>query len=158
MIQTINQIFQSASEEEILAAMKIALENSNESPFWSEKVIPFSQAILSVLIPLREQNLLFTPEGKPQEELSTQLFLQWCDLYSLRSLAFTLQKSNVNAVLQNTQYNSLTCKDYKAVNLEQLGAYLSSFMIDLENEMVDFPITHYNLHVGVTDLIKKLLK
>ncbi len=158
MIRTMNQLFQSASQEEILSAMKIALDNSNESPFWSEKVIPFSQAILSVLVPLREQNLLFTPEGKPQEELSSELFLQWCDLFSLRSLAFTLQKSNISSMLKNSKYDALTCKNYQKINLETLGAYLSSFMIDLENEMVDFPITHYNLHVGVTDLIKKLLK
>jgi hypothetical protein len=153
-----NQLFQSASQEEILSAMKIALDNSNESPFWSEKVIPFSQAILSVLVPLREQNLLFSPEGEPQEELSSELFLQWCDLFSLRSLAFTLQKSNTSSMLKNSKYDTLTCKSYQKINLETLGAYLSSFMIDLENEMVDFPITHYNLHLGVTDLIKKLLK
>ncbi len=158
MIRTMNQLFQSASSEEILSVIKITLDNSDESPFWSEKVIPFSRAILSVLIPLREQNLLFDPEGEPQKELSTELFLCWCDLFSLRSLAFTLQKSNTTSVLKNTKYDMLTCKSYQEIDLENLGAYLSSNMIDLENEMVDFPITQYNLHVGISDLIKKLIK
>jgi hypothetical protein len=152
-----NQLFESGSEKEILDALHVSLKNSNESPFWSEKSMPFIEAILSVLIPLREQNLLFNPEGVPQSTLSSALFLRWCDLYSLRALAFILQKSNTTGTLKSTQYDALACQKYIPINLEVLGSYLSSYMIDLENEMVDFPITHYNLHVGITDLIKKLV-
>ncbi|MEA3523675.1 MAG: hypothetical protein U9R50_11975 [Campylobacterota bacterium] len=157
MIRTIDQLFQSASQKEILDAISVALKNSTEAPFWSEKVIPFSEATLSVLIELREQNLLFTPEGKPADTLSAELFLQWCELYSLRSLAFTLQKSNTTSILQNTKYDMLTCKSYKYISLEHLGSYLSKHMVNLDNIMVDFPVTHYNLHVGIHDVIKKLI-
>lgn len=157
MIRTMNQLFESGSEKEILDALHVSLKNSNESPFWSEKSTPFVKAILSVLIPLREQNLLFNPEGEAQDTLSSALFLRWCDLYSLRSLAFILQKSNAAGVLKSTQYDPSRCENYTPINLEILGSYLSSHMIDLENEMVDFPITHYNLHVGISDLIKKLV-
>jgi hypothetical protein len=157
MIKTMNQLFESGSEDEILAAFQAALNNASESPFWIEKVIPFSKAILSVLIPLREQNLLFTPEGKVCEKLDSQLFLQWCDLYSLRFLAFNIQRSNSEKKLVKSEYDELTCKRYKEINLEVLGSYLSSYSVDLQNQMVDFPITNYNLHVGITDLIKKII-
>jgi hypothetical protein len=109
------------------------------------------------LIPLREQNLLFTPEGKVCEKLDSQLFLQWCDLYSLRFLAFNIQRSNSEKKLVKSEYDELTCKRYKEINLEVLGSYLSSYSVDLQNQMVDFPITNYNLHVGITDLIKKII-
>ncbi len=158
MIRSMNQLLQSATKKEILDAIEVALKNSSESPFWAEKVIPLSDAILSVLLELREQNLLFNPEGIPQESLHVELFLRWCDLYSLRFLAFTLQKSNDAKELKNTKYDSLTCKNYKELDLEKLGSYLSSYKVDLENMMVDFPVTNYNLHVGIHDVLKKLLK
>jgi hypothetical protein len=157
MIRTMSQLFESGSETEILDALHVSLKNSNESPFWTEKTIPFAQAILSVLIPLREQHLLFSPEGTPESTLSATLFLKWCDLYSLRALAFILQKSNTAEILRSTQYDIASCEKYEPINLEVLGSYLSSYMVDLENEMADFPITHYNLHIGIADLIKKLL-
>lgn len=158
MIRSMQQLFQSGTEKEILDALEVTLKNSNESPFWAGKVIPFSQAVLSVLLQLREQNLLFSPEGETEERLTTELFLRWCDLYSLRFLAFSIQKSNVAKELKDTKYDTLTCKDYKEIDLSDLRSYLSSYKVDLENIMVDFPITHYNLHVGIHDVIQKLLK
>jgi hypothetical protein len=153
-----NQLLQSGTKKEILDAIEVALKNSSESPFWAEKVLPFSQAVLSTLLALREQNLLFSPEGKPEDKLNIELFLNWCDLYSLRFLAFSLQKSNESKELRDTKYDSLTCKAYQEVDLQELGSYLSSYKVDLENMMVDFPITNYNLHVGIHGVLKKLLK
>jgi hypothetical protein len=134
-----------------------ALLCSDESPFWKAKAMPLVHAVLSVLKPLQEQELLFSPEGIPSTDLNVSLFLLWCDLYSLRSLAFTLQRSNREGKLYGTQYNAEHAARYHMVDLEVLGSYLSGYMVDLENEMVDFPITHYNLHVGITDVLKKLL-
>ena len=61
MIQTIEQIFETGTKEQIVSVLQTALKTSKESPMWTEKAIPLSEAILSVLIPLSEQNLLVTP-------------------------------------------------------------------------------------------------
>ncbi len=157
MIQTIGQIFANGNKEQIIAVLQTALNNSNESPMWVEKSIPLATAILSVLIPLREQNLLFTPEGKPEETLTGELFIRYCDLANLKWLAFTLQKSNDAGSLQRTMYSADRTTHYDMIDLAELGSYLSSYTVNLEDEWLDFPIANYNLHIGVTDLLKKLV-
>jgi hypothetical protein len=139
----------------ILGAISTALDRSDEAPFWRQKSLPFCEAVLSVLIPLREQNLLFDPEGNPHSELSSELFIRWCDLLSLRTLAFTLIKSNDAGKLLRTKIDT---DSYQSIDLEFLGKYLSSYNVNLENEMVDFPVTNYNLHIGMTSLISKILE
>ncbi len=157
MIQTIGQIFATGKKEQIISVLETALKSSNESPIWVEKAIPLSNAILSVLIPLREQNLLFTPEGDPQESLNRELFIRYCDLANLKWLAFTLQKSNDKGTLERTKYSAEQTAQYKMIELGELGSYLSGYTVNLEDEWQDFPIANYNLHIGVTDLIKKLI-
>ncbi len=157
MIQTVEQIFATGSKEQIISMIEAALKSSNESPIWTEKVIPLSDAILSVLIALREQNLLVTPEGNPQEVLTKELFLRYCDLANLKWLAFTLQKSNDRQLLERTTYSLGKSETYTAIELGTLGAYLSLQTVNLEDEWLDFPIARYNLHIGVSDLIKNLI-
>jgi hypothetical protein len=158
MIRTIEQIFNTASAEEIGQLIDTNLAARDESPFWAEKVTPLTRAILSVLIPLREQKLLFNPEGKAFDSLTPELFLRYTDLANLKWLAFTLQKSNDAASLQRTKYSEETAKNYQPLELGELASYLSGYTVNLEDEWQDFPIAHYNVHIGVGDLIKKLIK
>lgn len=151
------ELFKNAKLEDIISTLKDELETRNESPFWSDKVIPFSEAILSVLIPLRDLNLLFNPEGKQEDKLSPELFLLWSDFVSLKSLAFTIQKSNTKKELLRTKVDDERCKKYENIDLSKLGSYLARYTVDLENESLDFPISHYNLHQGVSNVIKSLL-
>ncbi len=157
MIRTMAQLLQSGDADTIVAALEAALQRSDESPFWRVKVTPLVRTLLSVLLPLRDQRLLFTPEGKPETELTPELMLRWCDLVSLRHLAFTLQRSNQSGRLERTRHDAGSAAAYRSVDLEQLGSYLSSYSVDLRNEFADFPITHYNLHVGIADALRKLL-
>ena len=129
MNQVSYELFKSANIEKILTVIKEELATRNESPFWTDKVVPFSEAILSVLIPLRDTGKLFTPENKPVDELTPELFLTWSDFVSLKSLAFKIQKS-----------------DEFDIDLELLGSYLSTYTVNLEDENLDFPISSYNLH------------
>ncbi len=138
----------------ILGAISATLERSDEAPFWRQKTLPFVEAILSVLIPLREQKLLFDPEGNAHETLTPALFLRWCDLMSLKTLAFTLAKSNDQGKLVRTK---IIAQTYQPIDLEILGKYLSGYTINLEDESIDFPIRNYNLHIGISDLITKIL-
>jgi hypothetical protein len=157
MIQTVGQIFAAGTKEQIVSVLEVALKSSNESPIWTEKAIPLAEAILSVLIPLREQNLLVTPEGAVAENLTPELFLRYCDLLNLKWLAFTLQQSNDAEILKRTKYTHEQAEKYEGIELSTLGAYLSSYAVNLEDEWLDFPIANYNLHIGVSDLIKKLI-
>jgi hypothetical protein len=134
------ELFKSATIQDILKVIKDELSTRNESPFWSDKIVPFSEAILSVLIPLRDNKKLFNPENKEVDELTPELFLAWSDFVSLKALAFKIQKSD--------EYD---------IDLELLGNYLAKYTVNLEDESLDFPISSYNLHQGVSNVIKSLL-
>jgi hypothetical protein len=157
MKQESYELFKNASLETIVETLAKELKTRNESPFWADKVVPFSTAILSVLIPLKEVNLLFTPEGEKVDTLTPELFFMWNDFVSLKSLAFTIQKSNAAGALLRTKLEPELAKNYKSIDLGLLGAYLSRYTVNLENEDLDFPISNYNLHQGVSNVIKSLL-
>ena len=155
ILLTMDTLLRNGETSLILGAISTALDRSDEAPFWRQKSLPFCEAVLSVLIPLREQHLLFDPEGNPHAELTPALFIRWCDLLSLRTLAYTLAKSNDAGKLLRTKIDT---DSYKSIDLEFLGKYLSGYNVNLENEMVDFPVTNYNLHIGMTSLITKILE
>lgn len=157
MKQETYKLFQHAELEEIVQTIADELQTRNESPFWADKVVPFSEAILSVLIPLRDMGLLFTPEGQKVDILTPELFLVWSDFLSLKLLAFTLQKSNTEGKLVRTSLSEEECSQYKEIDLSRLGEYLSLYSVNLEYENLDFPIASYNLHQGVSNVIKSLL-
>ncbi len=157
MKQESYELFKNADAKAILEVLENELKNRNESPFWADKVLPFTEAILSVLVPLKEQGMLFTPEGEAVDELTPELFFAWNDFVSLKTLAFTIQKSNEAKELLRTKLDSSTCKKYKNIDLKLLGDYLARYTVNLENENLDFPISNYNLHQGVSNVIKSLL-
>jgi len=157
MKQESNELFKNATLEEIIQPIVAELKNRNESPFWSDKVEPFTKAVLSVLIPLRDQDLLFNPEGRYEKELTPELFFRWCDFVSLKMLAFTLEYSNEAKKLVRTKLDEEKILKYQTVDISELATYLAKYSVNMENEALDFPIANYNLHLGVTNVIKSLL-
>jgi len=151
------ELFKSESVQNIVNVITTELETRNESPFWAEKVEPFSTAILSVLVPLRDAGMLFDAQGNAVDKLSPELFLEWNDFVSLKMLAFTIQKSNAASELLRTNLDKEACKEYEEIDLKLLGDYLAHYTVNLEDELLDFPIAHYNLHQGVSNVIKSLL-
>lgn len=128
-------LFKTGTKDEIAETLEKELATRNEIPFWIDKVVPFANAILSVLIPLRDENRLFDPEGKEVDELTPELFFRWSDFVSLKSLFFKV----------------------KGVDISILAEYLHGYGVNLEDENLDFPIANYNLHQGVSNVIKSLL-
>jgi len=157
MKQESYDLFKTATLEDITKKLEDELTTRNESPFWKDKVVPFSRAILSILIPLRDMNLIFDPQGNGVTELTPELFLEWSDFVSLKMLAFTIQRSNTAKELTRTKLDPQRCKQYKEIDLKLLGDYLSRYTVNLENESLDFPIANYNLHQGVSNVIKSLM-
>ena len=139
MKQESYELFKSASVDEITAYLAKELQMKSESDFWASRVVPFSEAILSVLVVLRDKKKLFNPEGIEVDELTPELFFGWSDFVSLKSLAFKIQKSDED------------------IDLSKLATYLSANNVNLENELLDFPISTYNMHQGVSSVIKSLL-
>ena len=137
MKQESYELFKSADIETILTVLDKELQLRNESPIWKLKVVPFSQAILSILIPLRDSNQLFDPEGNRVETLTPELFFKWSDFVSLKMLYFKMKSSDMD--------------------VETLKIYLAQNNVNLDNEYLDFPISTYNLHQGVSNVIKSLL-
>jgi len=157
MKQETYELFKNENLETITQSIENELQTRNESPFWADKVVPFSKAILSVLVPLREQNLLFNTQGNRVDVLTPELFLEWNDFVSLKMLAFTIQKSNVAGELLRTSIAQDDAKKYEQIDLTLLGDYLARYTVNLEDEGLDFPISNYNLHQGVSNVIKSLL-
>ncbi|WP_368029107.1 hypothetical protein [Arcobacter sp. s6] len=155
MNDNFTKMLQNSSIEDILEVLKDKLDKSEEPDFWKEKIIPFTEAILSVLMPLKEQNLLFNPEGQIVEELNSEIFFRWSDLVCLKTLAFILQESNEKHKLLRTDYLDVK---YKEIDLEKLGSYLSSNKVNIiDEDSLDFPMSIYNLHQGMITIIKNLL-
>lgn len=151
------ELFANGSVEEIVERIESELKSRNESPFWADKVAPCSEAVLSVLVPLRDQNLLFNPEGKEEQELTPELFFRWCDFVSLKMLAFLLMDSNEAGELVRVKLPKEKTAKYEPIELDKLASYLAKYSVNLENEALDFPIANYNLHLGVANVIKSLL-
>ncbi len=150
-------LFENADIETIVSTIGDELTTRNESPFWADKVVPFSRAVLSILVPLRDNGILFNPENKPEVKLTPELFFEWQDFLSLKTLAFTIQKSNVSGKLERTKLDADVCEKYEKIDLTLLGDYLALYTVNLEDELLDFPISNYNLHQGVSNVIKSLL-
>ncbi|MDD2449587.1 MAG: hypothetical protein PHS42_11180 [Sulfurimonas sp.] len=140
------ELFKSATIDEIIAYLEKELQAKDESAFWASRVVPFSEAILSVLVVLRDEKKLFNPEGIIVDELTPELFFRWSDFVSLKSLAFKIQRTN-----------RATSESKTEIDLSKLASYLSANGVNLENEQLDFPISTYNLHQGVSTVIKSLL-
>ena len=157
MKQETYELFKNENLATIRQNIADELQTRSESPFWADKVVPFSEAILSILVPLREQNLLFNTQGKVADTLTPELFLEWSDFVSLKMLAFTIQKSNVAEELLRTNIAQEDAKNYEQIDLTLLGDYLARYTVNLEDENLDFPISNYNLHQGVSNVIKSLL-
>lgn len=150
------KLLQHSSEKEILELLEERLIKSDEPEFWKEKILPFTSAILSVLLPLKEQNILFNPEGNIVISIDSELFFRWSDLVCLRTIAFILQESNEKNKLVRTDYKDV---NYKSIDLEKIGTYLSSNRVNLiDEDILDFPMSVYNLHIGMVSIIKKLLQ
>ena len=156
MNDNFTKLLQNSSQEEIIKVLEDKLKNSEEPDFWKEKILPFTQAILSVLLPLKEQNLLFNPEGQIVNTIDSELFFRWSDLVCLKTLAFIIQQSNEQNKLVRTEYKNV---EYKTIDLEKLGGYLSSNKVNLVDEdSLDFPLSIYNIHQGMITVIKNLFK
>jgi len=153
-----DNLLKTANIEEIIKEFSKNLNTDSQESFFNKKAPKFTEIILSVIIPLRDQNLLFNPEGKPLETINVEEFLKWCDLVSLKTLYFTLKQSNVANTLLRTKFKSSQAINYKKIDISLLENYVKENAINLDDELYDFPIRNYNIHMGIGSVIKNVMK
>ncbi len=153
-MKTLKTMFEEDDVKQLTQAVELSLHNKNESPFFAEKATPLLQAIYSVILPLKAQDLLFNPEGKRIEKFDFDAFMRWTDLVSLKLLYFTIKESNEKGQLCRTEYNDVS---YTPVDLSVLTEYMKRYNIHTEYEEEDFAIAHYNMHIGIASVIKDAL-
>lgn len=153
-MKTLKMMFEDNNTKMLTEALELALQRNNESPFFAEKAIPLVEAVYSVLVPLKEQNLLFNPEGNPIDAYNFDEFLRWTDLVSLKNLYFTIKESNEKGILTRTKYKGTS---FTPIDLSTLKEYVKRYNIHEEFEHEDFPIANYNLHMGIASVIKEVL-
>ena len=153
-MKTLKMMFEDSNTKMLTEALELALQNNNESPYFAEKAIPLVEAVYSILVPLKEQNLLFDPEGNPVDAYDFDLFIRWTDLVSLKNLYFTIKESNDKGTLTRTKYKDAA---FAPIDLTVLIDYVKRYNIHEEFEHEDFPIANYNLHTGIASVIKEVL-
>jgi len=154
MMKTLKMMFEEENIKQLTQALEIALKNKDESPFFAQKVTPLVEAIYSVIVPLKKQDLLFNPEGKKIEKFDFKEFLEWTDLVSLKNLYFIIKESNEKGELVRVGFKS---NNYEKIDLETLKDYVKRYNIHEEYEEEDFPIAHYNVHTGVASVMKDIV-
>jgi len=87
MKQNSYELFKNGSMDEILGSLEESLSKSDEAPIWRERVIPFSKAILSVLIPLRDHHLLFDPQMVGVEVLTPDRITRMLNIADTKSIS-----------------------------------------------------------------------
>ena len=135
-----NKLLNKGTINDIKIELEKRLSTSSHSDFWAKKVLPMSSAILSVLIPLRDQKKLINPELEAIELLSIDELVKWSDLVSLRGLYFFLKTK------------------WTIIDLKPLEEYLHFYNVSLEDPYAEFPIRHYNLNIGIGSVLQDVMQ
>lgn len=134
------------------------LQQSHEAKFWQVESLKAASIVLTVLHNLQQQNLLFTPEGKPHDTLTLDFLLSWFDLVSLKTLIFTLDESNTKNTLVNTKIEGSKTSAYSPIDVTDFANYLQTFSIDLNEPLADFPSRFYVKHNEYAHVIRRAMK
>jgi len=113
---------------------KIMLEQSNEDSFWSGRALSMIDSLLSILIPLKDAGLLFTPEGERSEVLSFSLLRKWIADENIKKLYHTINVSN--KIINSTyKYYSNGINMFKEEPIEYIHGCYSEY--ELEYKIFD---------------------
>lgn len=90
---TMNPLLKGSADEisDIIGNM---LDQSGDNAFWAGRALAMMKGLLSVLIPLKNAGLLFTPDGEKVEILTFSLLQEWISANNLKKLYYTIKVSN----------------------------------------------------------------
>ena len=123
--------------DEITDIIGNMLDTSGDNAFWSGRALTMMKALLSILIPLRDMDLLFDPKFKKQEILTLSLLVKWIDLQNLKTLYFLIKRSNDLGYLDIPGWPEDWKKRYQPIDIDRLESYLTSVYLDIHDEDAD---------------------
>jgi len=133
---TFNPLLKGTADEitDIIGNM---LDTSGDNAFWSGRALTMMKALLSILIPLRDMDLLFDPKFNKQEILTLGLLVKWIDLQNLKTLYFLIKRSNELGYLDIDGWPEEWKKRYQPIDIDRLESYLTSVYLDIHDEDAD---------------------
>lgn len=136
------------NEDEITDIIGNMLDTTGENAFWSGRAITAMKALLSILVPLRDMGLLWTPDGKRAPILTFSVLSEWLgDLQNLKTLYFTIKRSNEMGFLDKLDvFDEEECKKYKPINYKRLQNYLASVYLNVHDENAKIEESSFKQH------------
>lgn len=124
------------NEDEITDIIGNMLDTSGDNAFWSGRAITAMKALLSILVPLRDMGLLWTPDNKKAPILTFSVLNEWLgDLQSLKTLYFTIKRSNEVGFLDKLDvFSEEEAQKYKPIDYKRLQNYLASVYLNIHDE------------------------
>ena len=111
------------------------LDTGGDNAFWAGRALAAMKALLSILIPLRDAGLLFSPDYKREPVLTFSLLNKWFDLTALRDLYFIIKNSNEKGILVAKEdikgFDNSDLQKYFEINYDRLQAYLTSVSVNI---------------------------
>jgi len=133
---TFNPLLKGTADEitDIIGNM---LDTSGDNAFWSGRALTMMKALLSILIPLRDKDILFDPKFNKKDILTLDLLVKWIDLQNLKTLYFLIKRSNDLGYLDIDGWPQEWKKRYEPINIDRLESYLTSVYLDIHDEDAD---------------------
>ena len=124
------------NEDETTDIIGNMLDTNGDNAFWSGRAITAMKALLSILVPLRDMGLLWTPDNKRAPVLTFSVLNEWLgDLQSLKELYFTIKESNEVGYLTKTDvFDQDEVEKYKPINYKRLQNYLASVYLNIHDK------------------------
>lgn len=104
-------------------------EAGGDNQYWVERGQILMKGLLSVLIPLKDRNGLFYPDGKPAAGLDFTLLTKWLGLNELYQLFFKIKNENDKISPEHPNY----------IELKRLESYLMSNGCDVQKQAKEVP-------------------
>lgn len=115
--------------DEITDIIGNLLEQGGDNAFWSGRALSMMKGLLSILVVLKDNNLLFTPNGEKSEILTFTLLQKWIDDKNLKKLYFTIKVANQ---IINRKYRFLEDEDSDKIFEEKPLEYIHGWINDNE--------------------------
>lgn len=86
--------------DEITDIIGNMLEQGGDNSFWSGRALSMMKGLLSILVVLKDNGLLFNPDGEKEEILTFTLLQKWIADVNIKKLYYTIRVAN--KILNNT--------------------------------------------------------
>jgi hypothetical protein len=118
------------------------LETEGDNAFWAGRALAMMKGLLSVVVPLRDMELLFDAKGNKVNVLTFDLLNNLIDLTNLKELYYIIREANGEEPGDEVKirderilkaYDDEDIKKYRKIDISRLEAYLSSVYVSIHD-------------------------